>query len=386
METLSQLKVCFLAGTLGQGGAERQLFYILRALRQGGAAPRLLCLDQNEFWEQPIKELGVPITWIGRAKSKVGRLFRVLRELRQNRPSVVQSQHFYTNGYVGAAARLLGLSSVGALRSDGRMESRDCGRAGGWLNLRASRVMAANSQTAIRYAVDQGVPAARLFLLPNVVDTGQFSPARCPGDPAIRLISVGRLIPSKRFDRFISLVAHLRQELHLEITGTLVGAGPLSGSLRAQAERLGLPASALEFRGPIAEMAPVYQEADIFVLTSEYEGTPNVLLEAMACGLPVVADNVGGVPELVRHGQDGSLVEPNSDEGLVAALTRLICDPQLRRAMGRKARARIEANFSLERLPAILRRLYDVALAARPVAAHGRGRGLLSAGSRVGRG
>src|SRR5208282_1431062 len=244
----------------------------------------------------------------------------------------------------------------------------------------------ANSQTAIRYAVDQGVPAARLFLLPNVVDTGQFSPARCPGDPAIRLISVGRLIPSKRFDRFISLVAHLRQELHLEITGTLVGAGPLSGSLRAQAERLGLPASALEFRGPIAEMAPVYQEADIFVLTSEYEGTPNVLLEAMACGLPVVADNVGGVPELVRHGQDGSLVEPNSDEGLVAALTRLICDPQLRRAMGRKARARIEANFSLERLPAILRRLYDVALAARPVAAHGRGRGLLSAGSRVGRG
>ncbi len=361
METLSQLKVCFLAGTLGQGGAERQLFYILRALRQSGAVPRLLCLDQNEFWEQPIRELGVPITWIGRAKSKVGRLLRVLTELRQDRPSVFQSQHFYMNGYVGAAGRLLGLSSVGALRSNGRMERQDCGRAGGWLNLRAPWVVAANSQTAIRYAVDQGVPAARLFLLSNVVDTGRFSPARSPGHPAIRLISVGRLIHSKRFDRFISLVARL-QKLRPEVKGILVGAGPLSGSLRAQAEKLGLPASALELRGRIAEMAPVYQEGDIFVLTSEYEGAPNVLLEAMASGLPVVADNVGGVPELVRHGKDGFLVEPNDDEGLAAALTRLICDPQLRLALGRNARAHVEADFCLACLPADLRRLYDLAL------------------------
>ena len=371
MESLSQLKVGFLAGTLGQGGAERQLFYIVRALRQSGAVPRLFCLDQDEFWEQPIKDLGVPITWIGRAKSKVGRLLRLLRELRQDRPAVFQSQHFYLNGYVAAAARMLGLSSVGALRSNGRMETRDCGRAGGWLNLRAPRVMAANSQTAIRYAVDQGVPPARLFLLSNVVDTGRFRPAPCPDRQGIRLISVGRLIPSKRFDRFVSLVARLRQKSRLEVKGTVVGAGPLSGSLRAQADTLRLPGSALEFRGSIPEMAPVYQEADILVLTSEYEGAPNVLLEAMASGLPVVADKVGGVPELVRHGQDGFLVEPNDDEGLGAALARLIGDPQLRFAMGRNARAHMEANFSLECLPAMLRRLYGLALAHRQVSAHG---------------
>jgi glycosyltransferase involved in cell wall biosynthesis len=365
METLSELKVSFLAGTLGQGGAERQLFYTVRALHLCGAIPRLFCLDQNQFWEQPIKDLGVPITWIGRAKTKGGRLLRLLMELRKDRPSVFQSQHFYLNGYVAAAARVLGLSSVGALRSNGRMEARDCGRAGGWLNLRAPRVMAANSQTAMRYAADQGVPSARLFLLSNVVDTDRFSPAVCTGHPAIRLISAGRLIPSKRFDRFISVVAQLRRESEPELKGILVGAGPLSGSLRAQAEALGLPASALELRGSISEMAPLYREADIFVMTSEYEGTPNVLLEAMASGLPVVADNVGGVPELVRHGQDGFLVEPNDDEGLGAALTRLIRDSQLRFAMGRNARAHVEANYSLERLPAMLRRLYGLALTHR---------------------
>jgi glycosyltransferase involved in cell wall biosynthesis len=365
MEILSQLKVSFLAGTLGQGGAERQLFYIVRALRQNGAVPRLFCLDQNEFWEQPIKDLGVPITWIGRAKSKGGRLLRLLRELRKDRPTVFQSQHFYMNGYVAVTARLLGLSGVGALRSNGRMEARDCGCAGGWLNLRAPRVMAANSQTAMRYAVDQGVPSARLFLLSNVVDTGRFSPAVCPGHQAIRLISAGRLIPSKRFDRFISLVAQLRRQSNAEVNGILVGAGPLSGSLRAQAEALGLPASALELRGSISEMAPVYREADIFVMTSEYEGTPNVLLEAMASGLPVVANNVGGVAELVRHGQDGFLVKPNDEQGLGTALTRLIRDPQLRLAMGRNARARVETHYSLGCLPAMLGRLYGLAVAQR---------------------
>lgn len=358
--------MCFLAGTLGQGGAERQLFYILRTLRQSGVVPRLFCLDRNAFWEQPIKDLGVPITWIGAAKSKGGRLFRLLMELSKDRPTVFQSQHFYTNGYVAAAAKVLRLSSVGALRSNGRMERQDCGRAGGWLNLRTPRMLAANSQTAIRYAIDQGVPPARLFLLSNVVDTDRFSPATGAEHNELRLISVGRLVPSKRFDRFIALVARLRRESRPELKAILVGGGPLNDNLRNQAHTLGLDDSALEFRGSISEMPPVYREADIFVMTSECEGAPNVLLEAMASGLPVVANNVGGVSEFVRHGHDGLLVEPKDDEGLVARLVRLIHHPELRSAMGRSARAHVEADYSLESLPGMLRRLYGLALSQHP--------------------
>lgn len=367
MKTLSQLKVGFLAGTLGQGGAERQLFYILRALRLNGATPRLFCLDQHEFWEQPIKDLGVPITWIGRAKSKIGRLLSLLQKLRKDRPTVLQSQHFYLNGYVAAAARILGLASIGALRSNGRMETQDCGRAGGWINLRAPRVMAANSQNAIRFAVEHGVSADRSFLLSNVVNTARFCPAAGPDQRAVRLISVGRLIPSKRFDRFVSLVARLRQECQQDVRATLVGAGPLSGDLRTRADTLDLRAPIFELRGSISDIAPVYQAADIFVMTSQFEGTPNVLLEAMACGLPVVADKVGGVPEVVNHGRHGFLVEPNDDAGLVAAVVRLIREPLLRRAMGQTARAHVEANYSLDCLPAMLRRLYALALAQGPL-------------------
>src|ERR1035441_583066 len=120
---LSKLKICFLAGTLGQGGAERQLFYILRALRQSGAAPRLLCLAQNEFWEDRIKNLGVPVTCVGQTRSKLKRLFQIIVELRKHPTQVLQSQHFYTNAYVAAAARALRLCGIGSLRGKGGVKA-----------------------------------------------------------------------------------------------------------------------------------------------------------------------------------------------------------------------------------------------------------------------
>lgn len=359
---LSKLRICFLAGTLGQGGAERQLFYILRALRQSGAVPRLLCLGQNEFWEDRIKNLGVPVTCVGQAKSKLKRLFRIMTELRKHLPQVFQSQHFYTSAYVGAAARLLRLCGIGALRSNGLMEVQDSGPIGGWLSLHAPQIIAANSRPAIQYAVEHGVRPERFYFLPNVVDTEQLKPAARRSEDTVRLIAVGSLLQCKRFDRFLSILARLRGEVNRQVTGVIVGAGPLRAQLEKQAEALGLLPSAVEFRGTVSDMAPVYAEADISVLTSEYEGTPNVLLEAMASGLPVVATKVGGVPEIVRQGENGFMVEPGDEASLCAALVGLINDSQMRMQMGRNARAYVEANHSVNRLPAILSGLYRLAL------------------------
>src|SRR5882762_5849080 len=174
MHKLANLKVCFIAGTLGQGGAERQLYYILRALHQSGASARLLCLTRGEFWEQKIRELGLSVTWVGQRGSKLLRLSRIVAALREQRPDVLQSQHFYTNLYAVAAARALGLREVGAIRCDGTSEVRDHGVVGGYLSLRAPRVMAVNSRAAIQNAIALGAVAERLCLLPNVVDTDHF--------------------------------------------------------------------------------------------------------------------------------------------------------------------------------------------------------------------
>lgn len=203
MTNLSELKVSLLAGTLGQGGAERQLFYIVRALRQLGVQVRVLSLTSSEFWAARIGQLQVPVTWVGRSGSRWGRLASIVAELRQNPAHLVQSQHFFANAYALLAARILRLREIGAIRSTVANEIRGTGRLAGNVCLRLPRLIAANSRAAIDSAIAMGVPASRFFLLPNVVDTEQFSPAARPEGGPLRLLAVGRLIPLKRFDRFL---------------------------------------------------------------------------------------------------------------------------------------------------------------------------------------
>src|ERR1700710_1521929 len=116
---LAGLDITFLAGTLGQGGAERQLYYILKTLRGCGLRPSLLTLSGPEFWEARIAELGVSIERIEPTSSRMARLIRIVFALRRHKPTICQSQHFYTNAYAAFAARLVGCHEIGAMRNNG---------------------------------------------------------------------------------------------------------------------------------------------------------------------------------------------------------------------------------------------------------------------------
>ena len=111
------LKISFVAGTLGKGGAEQQLFYCLKTLKGLGADVTLLCLTRDEFWEKPISALGIPVTWVGKNPNRSARALRIAAEARRIRPQIVQSQHFYTNLYAMAAAKASGAIDVGVARS-----------------------------------------------------------------------------------------------------------------------------------------------------------------------------------------------------------------------------------------------------------------------------
>jgi glycosyltransferase involved in cell wall biosynthesis len=359
---LSTLKICFLAGTLGQGGAERQLFYNLRALKESGAQLQLFCLTRGEYWEEPLRQIGVPAVWIGQSQSRMRRLSKLIMELKRNPPAIIQSQHFYTNIYVAAAARLLGLREIGALRNDGVSEIASVGQMMGKLSLRWPRTVAANSRAAIEKAIGLGAPADRLCLLNNVVDTDHFSPAARTASEIATIAAIGRLVPQKRFDRLLSVVARLRSRTVHPFKVVIVGDGPLRAQLTEQALKSGLE-GVVELRGATPDPRSVYGEADILLLTSDWEGSPNVVLEAMASGLPVVATAVGSAPELIRERVTGFIAPPTNEEKLVAALLELLHNRQLREEMGRKARQDVLAEHSTSQLPHRLQKLYEAVLA-----------------------
>jgi glycosyltransferase involved in cell wall biosynthesis len=356
MIDLSTVRFCFIAGTLAQGGAERQLFYVLKTLRALGARPRVLCLMQGEFWEEKLAALQIPVTWIGSQQARAQRLWQIIKLLRDAPPDVIQSQHFYTNLYAAVAARALRRREVGALRSH-PLSDVQADPLLGRFSLRVPRRLAANSRAAIANAIELGVPAARLHLLPNVVDTKLFQPRAPQIADTVTLLAVGRMTAEKRFDLFINALAALQQGAERPVKGLLVGDGPLRRQLEEQARQLHLTSETLEFRGRVAEMKTIYQEADALVLTSDYEGTPNVVLEAMAAGLPIVATPVGDLPEIVRHGKHGFLLTQSANQ-LVETLLPLLSNPHLRIEMGRQARAHVVAQYSLQRLSNYLTDFY----------------------------
>ena len=363
MTNLSALKICFLAGTLGQGGAERQLFYQLQTLKQCGVQPNVVCFSSGEYWQKHIEALGVSVIDLGQAGSRLDRMNHILPAVRCIAPDIVQSAHFYTNLYAVYAARLLSMKEIGAVRNDGLQDISDTGIIGGQLSLRMPRFLAINSKNAIQNIKSMGVSLAKLLYLPNVVDMQKFSSdSYFFRKDEFHILMVGRLVVQKRFDTFLRIISILNQQNGPRIIGHIVGDGPNRGQLQTLAHELGLGAEQARFHGAVPDVERFYRQADVCLHISDWEGLPNIILEAMSCGLPVIASPAGGIPEIVQHGQTGFLVRSNNEKEIVIAITRLIEDPELRKAMGQKGREFIERNYALSCLSSNLESLYETVM------------------------
>lgn len=222
-------------------------------------------------------------------------------------------------------------------------------RLNGYITRRVDRVVAVSAAIGEQLAAG-GVERKKIAVIYNGVDE-RF----CPGDrdgqrraldiptDHFTVLFVGLLVPVKGVELLLEALAAWRDEPNW--TCLLVGDGPLLNELKARCAELGI-AHAVRFVGrrPSGEVAQWMQAADALVLPSYSEGRPNVVLEAQACGLPVVATRVGGTPELVRDGETGLLVDSGSAEQLGAALATLRHQPDRRCQMGLQARQHVERS------------------------------------------
>jgi glycosyltransferase involved in cell wall biosynthesis len=220
-------------------------------------------------------------------------------------------------------------------------------------------IVTANSQGAID-TMRAYVDGAKLVQVANPLVVPQAPGDRAPGaDHAF--ITVSRLVPQKRVDRIIQAFARIvasgdAQGWRLDILGD----GPERESLEALAARLGI-ADHVRFHGHVEPFARLY-EADVFVLFSSYEGLPNALLEAMACGLtPVVNDGSPGPLEYVQHEATGLVVSSDDVEDLASTMRRLAGDPALRARLSAAARERV-GELGLDRILASWNRVLGLAL------------------------
>ena len=221
--------------------------------------------------------------------------------------------------------------------------------------------------------IDLGVSEDCCWLLPNAIDTDEFkrreplaaAKARHGISPNRFLIgAVGRLSDEKGFTFLIRAVRKLADE-GLDLALWIAGEGPEEAKLRRLIAGLGL-GERVSLLGHRTDMKDLYHAMELFVLSSKREGLPNVVLEAMAMEVPVVCTRVAGTPDLIKHGENGLLVNPGSAGSLAAAIKQLQTDPQLRADLGRRARATIEESYSFGRRMDSMLSIYETVLGREP--------------------
>jgi L-malate glycosyltransferase len=225
-----------------------------------------------------------------------------------------------------------------------------------WLlrgNLRAAQALASTSEAMADQVRRLWPGAGPITITPFGVDCTRFCPlpAERPHGQPLTIGTVKTLAPAYGIDLLLQAFAQLRQRLPATAMRLrLVGGGPQWAELQALAQRLGL-ADAVTFTGPVVhEQVPAQlRQLDLYVAPSRHESFGVAVVEAMACGLPVLVSDAGGLPEVVQHGVSGLVVPAEDVAALTDALARLVADAGLRRRLAQAGRERVLALYDWPR-------------------------------------
>lgn len=361
---ISRIKVLFIVPTLSVGGAERVVATSLPAMDPDRFDVSLLCTGAEGEFFGALARAGVEATALGRggARNAPRALWGLYAHLRRARPDVVVVYGDGTSVLGRIAAYLArirhrvvwvhrlreldseGIPVAGKLRSLSHRSVRGLGTS--YLG-----VTAAQRDFMVSTC---GYPEGRIHFIRNGVDPAGFDPGddRAPlaefgiesGSQVVAIVA--RLHPVKDHPTLLDAAKRVLAEL----PGTqflIVGDGPAALDLKSAVARLGI-AESVHFTGTRPDVPRLLRAVDVFVLSSVSECLPVAVLEAMACGRPVVCTDVGGVHEMVEHGVTGYLTAPRDPADLAARVVELLREPELARAMGAAGRRRVESDFTLE--------------------------------------
>ncbi|SNT02437.1 Glycosyltransferase involved in cell wall bisynthesis [Geodermatophilus pulveris] len=354
------VRVTFVVPDLGIGGAERHVTTLVSRLDQRLVDPSVICLGREGELFPSLAASGVPAVALDRTKREAPQcLAELVRELRRLAPDVVVLRGYNAEGLGRLAAVLARVPHVVVwVHNCGDLERR--GRVRQLADAVLDRVTDAYfgvAQAQVPYLVRElGLPHRKVRIIHNGVDPSQFDGRADPVTKAgLGLLEddlvvgiVAALRPEKDHETFLRAAA-LVAETEARARFLVVGDGQRRAGLEETARRLGI-ADRVVFAGARGDVASLLSVIDVFVLSSfTIECLPMALLEAMASSRPAVCTAVGGIPELLEDGVTGYLVPPRDPAALADKLIGLLGAEDERLAFGAAARARVEAEFTLER-------------------------------------
>lgn len=359
---LAGRRVGLVVGQLTYGGAEGQLYELACRLADECAVVVYCLSDRSEPYGAKLEAAGIRVRILpARSNLDTLRVLRLAHWLVRDRIEIAHAFLFIASAYTYLATRLIpGIRLVTSARNckhePSRLRRLVLRRA-----FRASDAVLCNSRVMAAFAVEHyGAPAARITVVYNGVDIDRFAQPRTLGANLV-VGTIGRLEAQKNLGMFIDAakcVLRSRRDARFEI----VGEGSLRAPMEERVHSSGLNGR-IEFAGTTDDVPGRLARWSQFWLTSDWEGTPNVVLEAMASGVPVLATDVGATRELIEDGRTGILLPPSQPRALCDRSIELAVAPERARSMGEAARAAARERFSLETMVDATRAIYGQVLA-----------------------
>lgn len=364
---MTRRRILHVIPSLDQSGAEKQLALAAQYLPRDEFDIHVCALTRGGHYEDLLRTAGIPVHLINkRLKIDPWAVARLVQVIRDVNPDVLQTWMFAGNAYGRLAGRW-----AGAPRIIAGERCVDEWKGGHHfvidrLLMRWTDRLVVNAEAIRSFYVEHGISGERIVTIPNAIEESPLPSEQerqetrralglSDGRPLIAF--VGRLWPQKRVQDLIWAADILRMS-GWACDVVIVGDGPRRASLERFAEDLDILPT-VRFLGHRKDAGAIIAAADVLVLPSKFEGTANVLLEAMMRARPVVATRIPGNTEVVVDGQTGILVPVKSPLELARGIRQLLADPESAAEMGRKGRERVLSEFSIETMIANYRRLYD---------------------------
>ena len=361
--------VLLLGDTLNVGGTEGQFAEVACGLDRSRWDLHVACVRAEGPLRGRLEAAGLRAWSLGPSSFKSPGLavaiLRLAAYLRRHAVRLVHCFDFYSNIVGVPAARIARTPAVIASQRDmGDLRSRDQQLIHSLALRLATHVLVNSDAIATRLTHTRAARHNRLGVVPNGVDLARFRPAapRSHGGEVTTVATLANLRPEKGLAQLIEAAAVVTRRAP-RVRFLIWGDGPLRDDLERRIRTLGLT-GIVEMRGASREPEQALKQCQIFVLASLSEASSNVVLEAMATGLPVVGTRVGGTPGLVDDQRTGLLVPPDNVTALAEAILRLIEAPAIATEMGAQGRARALAEFGMDRLHERIDRFYCRALGA----------------------
>jgi L-malate glycosyltransferase len=338
----SSIKLVVLLQDLEFGGTQRYAIHLLNHLNRDLFSPELWVLRGGDDMAPMVKDSGVKIEWLSRS-SHVGptAIWNLARKLKTHKPDVLYTLTVVPNIWGRILGRMARVPTV--VTSYRNLVAKQKDR----LLWRLSARIICNAKSLRENLIrNSSVDPKRVVVVPNGVDTDYFSPDPNLKAPDPFVVYAGRLVEQK--DPFTLLEAFRTVSVGNPKARFLIcGKGHLLQDVLEYINSNALQ-SKIEVIPGDRDLRRHLQRAWVFALASRYEGSPNVLLEAMSMGLPIVSTKVDGIPELIDHGESGLMVEPGHPDSLAGAISSILADDSIRVSMGAKARESAVARFSVE--------------------------------------